>query len=328
MAGFGIYGLGRMGQAIARRLLRQGHEVHVYNRSPDPIALLAKEGAQSAASLADLVGQLEAPRCIWLMLPAGEATDQAILALADLLSPGDVLVDGGNSNWRDAHRRAMLLEQRGVAFLDVGTSGGVHGVERGFCLMVGGPDEAIDILDPVFDSLSPGRSQESGGPTPPNPNPARRPGFVRTGASGSGHFVKMVHNGIEYGMMQAIAEGFDLLAATATPATRASEKFDLKLDAIADAWRSSSVISSWLIDLAAAALNSDPKLSALAGRIEDSGEGRWMLHDAIESNIPTPALASALFARIQSRRDNAFGNQLISAMRMGFGGHKEPPART
>lgn len=328
MAGFGVYGLGRMGQAITRRLLRRGHKVHVYNRSPDPFALLVEEGAKSATSLADLVRQLEAPRCVWLMLPAGEVTDQAILVLADLLSPGDILVDGGNSYWRDAHRRAGLLAQRGIAFLDVGTSGGVHGLERGFCLMVGGPDEAIDILDPVFDSLSPGRPQESGGTNPANPNPARRPGFVRTGASGTGHFVKMVHNGIEYGMMQAIAEGFDLLAATATPATSASEKFDLELDAIADAWRSSSVISSWLIDLAAAALTTDPKLSAFGGHIEDSGEGRWMLHDAIESNIPTPALASALFARFQSRRDNGFGNQLVSAMRMGFGGHKERPAPT
>lgn len=328
MAGFGIYGLGRMGQAIARRLLRQGHEVHVYNRSPDPIALLAKDGAQRAASLADLVAQLDTPRCIWLMLPAGEATDQAILDLAELLSPGDILVDGGNSYWKDAARRAKLLAQRGIAFLDVGTSGGVHGLERGFCLMVGGPDEAIDILDPVFDSLAPGRSQGSDGANPANQKPARRPGFVRTGASGSGHFVKMVHNGIEYGMMQAIAEGFDLLAAPANPATPASEKFDLELASIADAWRSSSVISSWLIDLAAAALNSDPRLSAFAGRIEDSGEGRWMLHDAIERNIPSPALASALFARFQSRRDNGFGNQLISAMRMGFGGHKEPPGRS
>lgn len=317
MVSFGLYGLGRMGQAIAHRLLRHGHRIHVFNRSPDAAAPLVEAGALGASSLEDLVRKLEPPRCIWLMLPAGEPTDQALVTLSGLLAPGDVLIDGGNSYWKDAIRRAAMLEQHGIALLDVGTSGGVHGLERGFCLMVGGPTEAAGLLDPILQSLSPQQ------PRPGSDAPGRedmadfRPGFVRTGPSGSGHFAKMVHNGIEYGMMQAIAEGFEFLESADKP-------FALKLDQIAEAWRSSSVISSWLIDLAAQALQADPALSAYAGSVEDSGEGRWMLHDAIESRSATPALASALFARFESRLDNRFGNQLLSAMRMGFGGHREP----
>lgn len=325
MAGFGIYGLGRMGQAIALRLLRNGHRLHVYNRSQEPIDLLVKAGAQGASSLADLVGQLEAPRCIWLMLPAGEPTDQALVALSELLDSGDVLIDGGNSYWKDAARRAAMLERRGIAFLDVGTSGGVHGLERGFCLMVGGPAKAADILEPIFESLAPPALPANGKESLPEELSCRRPGFVRTGPAGSGHFVKMVHNGIEYGMMQSIAEGFEFLTAAASPSRPGDETFALNLDEIAEAWRSSSVISSWLVDLAAEALRNDPTLSAFTGKIEDSGEGRWMLHDAIENRLPVPALTAALFARFESRMDRRFGNQLLSAMRMGFGGHKEPP---
>lgn len=326
MAGFGIYGLGRMGQAIALRLLRNGHRIHVFNRSPEPIASLVQAGAQGATSLAHLVSQLEAPRCIWLMLPAGEPTDEALVALSELLSPGDVLIDGGNSYWKDAARRAAMLEKRGIAFLDVGTSGRVHGLDRGFCLMVGGPAEAADLVDPIFASLAPAELAPNGKEPHHRELHGNRPGFVRTGPCGSGHLVKMVHNGIEYGMMQSIAEGFEFLAAAAAPSRLANEKFELKLDEIAEAWRRSSVISSWLVDLAAEALHNDPQLSAFSGRIDDSGEGRWMLHEAIENRIPAPSLAAALFARFESRTDARFSNQLLSAMRMGFGGHKEPPS--
>jgi 6-phosphogluconate dehydrogenase len=325
MMNFGIYGLGRMGQAIAHRLLRQGHRIHVFNRSPEAAATVVEAGARGAESLEDLVRQLEQPRCVWLMLPAGEPTDEAIVELSELLAPGDVLIDGGNSYWQDAVKRAAMLEKRGIAFLDVGTSGGVHGLERGFCLMVGGSLDAAGLLDPIFQSLAPHPTPRDRDGAPEEEFSTYRPGFVRTGPPGSGHFVKMVHNGIEYGMMQAIAEGFEFLASAGSASPSADRPFVLKLDQIAEAWRSSSVISSWLVDLAAQALQSDPTLSAFTGSVEDSGEGRWMLHEAIERQLPTTVLASALFTRFESRLDARFGNQLLSALRKGFGGHIEPP---
>jgi 6-phosphogluconate dehydrogenase len=310
---FGIYGLGRMGQAIVGRLLRHGHVVHVYNRSPEPIAALVAEGAQGAASLSAFVGQMSSPRCIWLMLPAGEATEQAIAALAALLSPGDILIDGGNSYWRDAPRRAALLAPLGIHFLDVGTSGGVHGLERGFCLMVGGPDDAVDMIDTVFTILAPDRPKMDDEIHPNNTSRRSRPGFVRSGASGSGHFVKMVHNGIEYGMMQAIAEGFGIL--------KAKEEFGLDLAQVSHIWQHGSVVRSWLLDLAANALDEDQALTEIKPWVADSGEGRWTVFESIDLDVPAPIITLALQMRFASRDEENFPARMLAALRNQFGGH-------
>ena len=320
----GIIGLGRMGGNIARRLLADGHQCVVHDLNIEAIDELTKRGAVGAESLTDLVRQLTQPRQVWLMLPAGAPTEQAVEMLGAALAPGDTVIDGGNSNFKDDIRRAKSLHGKGLGYLDVGTSGGVWGLERGYCLMVGGAREAVARIDPILQSLAPGL-----GTTPPTPRPGdadERParGYIHAGPVGAGHFVKMVHNGIEYGMMQAYAEGFDILKARASAALPADERFDLNLADIAETWRRGSVVSSWLLDLAAQALAAHPELEGFSGTVTDSGEGRWVVEAAIEEAVPADVLAAALFARFRSRQDHTFGEKLLSAMRFGFGGHVEP----
>jgi 6-phosphogluconate dehydrogenase len=320
----GIVGLGRMGANIARRLMRAGHTCVVYDKDPTPVLTLAVEGATAAATLAELTRKLAAPRAIWVMLPAGEATETAITSLAALLSPGDVLIDGGNTFWKDDVRRARELKAKELHYLDVGTSGGVWGLERGYCLMIGGDKAAVDRLDPIFSALAPGKGDIplTGGRTGRDTRVEQ--GYLHAGPSGAGHFVKMIHNGIEYGMMQAIAEGFDILKHANSP--RLPEDLRLSLDVadVAEVWRRGSVVTSWLLDLTAAALADDAELSAFSGHVDDSGEGRWTVQAAIEEAVPAEVLTSALYTRFRSRQDHTFAEKVLSAMRKGFGGHVEP----
>jgi 6-phosphogluconate dehydrogenase len=317
----GMVGLGRMGGNMARRLLGAGHRVVGWNRGPGPLAALAADGGEAATSLEDLVRRLAPPRAIWVMVPAGEPTEQTVAAVGARCQPGDVVVDGGNSFYRDDVRRAQALAARGVHYLDAGTSGGVWGAERGYCLMVGGPSEAVRRLEPVLRALAPGPSEVA--PTPGLPAGTASQGYLHCGPAGSGHFVKMVHNGIEYGLMQAYAEGFDLLRSAGGPARPPAERFHLDLPAIAELWRRGSVVSSWLLDLAARALAEDPRLEAFTGRVEDSGEGRWTVQAAIDEAVPAPVITAALFARFRSRQDATFADRLLSALRRQFGGHGE-----
>ncbi len=322
----GIMGLGRMGGNIARRLLRGGHEVVAWNRSPGPVRALAAEGATGVASLDELGARLAPPRAVWVMLPAGAPTEEAVRALGERLAAGDAVVDGGNTRFQDDIRRARALAERGIRYLDAGTSGGVWGLERGYCLMIGGDRAAFDRLEPVFRTLAPGRAAAA-----PTPSRSRRgtaeEGYLHCGPPGAGHFVKMIHNGIEYGLMQAYAEGFDVLRNAASPALPPEHRFDLDLAEIAELWRRGSVIGSWLLDLSAAALSADPRLDGFEGRVDDSGEGRWTVEAAIAEAVPTPALAAALFARFRSRERQAFADRLLSALRHQFGGHGEAPPR-
>ncbi|ODT32000.1 MAG: 6-phosphogluconate dehydrogenase (decarboxylating) [Kaistia sp. SCN 65-12] len=326
----GMIGLGRMGANMVRRLLRDGHECVVYDIDEAAVAALASEGAVAAASLEAFVGKLEKPRSAWLMLPAA-ITGQTVGKLAALMEPGDIIVDGGNSNYRDAVDQAAKLRPKGLNYVDVGTSGGVWGLDRGYCLMIGGPDTAVKHLDPVFATLAPDTGALAEGGT------ASR-GYLHCGPSGAGHFVKMVHNGIEYGLMAAYAEGFNILkAANAGNAARAADaettplgepqyyRFDIDLAAVAEVWRHGSVIGSWLLDLTADALRKDPALAVFGGRVSDSGEGRWTLKAAIDTGVPAPVLASALFDRFSSRGEAEFADKVLSAMRLAFGGHVEKP---
>ena len=319
----GMVGLGRMGGNMARRLLRAGHAVVGWNRSPEPVARLVAEGGQAASSLADLARKLSPPRAVWVMLPAGEVTEKAVRELAGLLAPGDALVDGGNSRFQDDARRARELAPRGILYLDAGTSGGVWGAERGYCLMVGGPPEGVKVLEPVLRSLAPGRAGVE--PTP-GARGSETEGWLHCGPPGAGHFVKMVHNGIEYGLMQAYAEGFDILRGASSGSLPAEIRYSLDLPAVAELWRRGSVVSSWLLDLTARALREDPGLDGFTGRVEDSGEGRWTLEAAIAEAVPAPAISAALYARFRSRRDPSWADKLLSAMRRQFGGHGEASA--
>lgn len=318
----GIVGLGRMGANIARRLLRHGHACVAFDRDPGPGETLAAEGVAVAASLAELVGRLQAPRAVWLMLPAGDPTEQAVADLAALLAPGDTILDGGNSFWKDDVRRARELSGRHLHYLDVGTSGGVWGLERGYCLMIGGEAAAVERLDPIFRALAPGPGALAPTPGRAGRDPRVEHGYLHAGPHGAGHFVKMIHNGIEYGLMQAYAEGFDILK----HAGDAGLAHPLRLDLadVAEVWRRGSVITSWLLDLTAAALAEDGELAAYSGHVADSGEGRWTIATAIEEAVPAEALTAALYARFRSRRDHTFAEKLLSAMRKGFGGHREP----
>jgi len=320
----GVVGLGRMGGNIARRLMRHGHGCVVYDRSGDAVDQLAREGAAPSKSLDDLVGKLEKPRAIWLMLPAGEPTEAAVVELANVLQRDDILIDGGNSLYKDDVRRGQMLAQKGVRYLDVGTSGGVWGLERGYCMMIGGDQAAVAHLDPVFVALAPGRGNIARTPGRNGRDPRPEQGYMHCGPSGAGHFVKMIHNGIEYGLMQAYAEGFDLLRGAAAKSGPANERFELDLADVAEVWRRGSVITSWLLDLTAGALATDPGLDHFSGIVEDSGEGRWTVLTAVEEAVPATVITAALYARFRSRQERSFADRILSAMRKGFGGHVEP----
>jgi 6-phosphogluconate dehydrogenase len=320
----GMIGLGRMGANIVRRLQKAGHQGVVWDRDPKPGEALAKEGAVAASTLEDLVSKLTAPRAIWVMLPAGEATGSTIETLAGLVSPGDVIIDGGNSFWKDDIRRGRALAKQGVHFLDVGTSGGVWGLERGYCMMIGGEADVVKRLDPIFDALAPGK-----GDIPVTRGREGRDGriergYMHTGPHGAGHFVKMVHNGIEYGLMQAYAEGFDILRNADKLEVADENKFSFELGDVAEVWRRGSVVTSWLLDLTSSALAQEETLESYTGYIEDSGEGRWTLQAAIDEAVPAEVLSAALYTRFRSRQQHTFAEKVISAMRKGFGGHVEP----
>lgn len=316
----GIVGLGRMGSNMALRLLRGGHSCVVFDRDPAPGAALSKEGAALAASLQDLVERLAPPRAVWTMLPAGAVTEGVLRELAGLLTVGDALIDGGNTFHKDDRRRAAELEPLGIHYVDVGASGGAWGLERGFCLMIGGPTDAVRRLEPIFETLAPGQ-----GGTPPTPGAQSTApkGYLHCGPAGAGHFVKMIHNGIEYGLMQAYAEGFELLRALGSEKALPSERCDLPLGEIAELWRRGSAVSSWLLDLAARALLKDPQLIDFEGRVPDSGEGRGTVQAAVELGVPADALAHSLFRRFSSRQDRSFADQFLSALRNEFGGRRE-----
>ncbi len=320
----GMVGLGRMGANIVRRLLRADHACVVYDRDPAPGQALAAEGAVAVADLQALVAALVPPRAVWVMLPAGAATEDAVTALAGLLSPGDTIIDGGNSFWKDDVRRAAALAQQGLSYLDVGTSGGVWGLERGYCLMIGGDTAAVDRLSPIFAALAPGLGDIPRTSGRDERDPRAEQGWLHAGRSGSGHFVKMIHNGIEYGMMQAMAEGFDILRHAGGPNVAPELRLDLDLPDIAEVWRRGSVVTSWLLDLSAQALADEPDLASYSGHVEDSGEGRWTVQAAIEEAVPAEVLTAALYARFRSRQDHTFAEKMLSAMRKGFGGHVEP----
>ncbi|ACL62183.1 phosphogluconate dehydrogenase (NAD(+)-dependent, decarboxylating) [Methylobacterium nodulans] len=320
----GMVGLGRMGGNIVRRLLRAGHRAVVYDHNPAAVAALVEAGATGAASLEDFVSRLDLPRAVWVMLPAGAPTEDTVNGLAALMQAGDVVIDGGNSFYKDDIRRAAHLREKGLHYVDVGTSGGVWGLERGYCMMIGGAKEAVDRLDPIFATLAPGLGDVPRTPGREGRDPRAEQGYIHAGPSGAGHFVKMIHNGIEYGLMQAYAEGFDILRHANSPDLPEAQRFELDLGDIAEVWRRGSVVSSWLLDLTAAALAGDEHLDAFTGHVADSGEGRWTLNAAIEEAVPAHVLAAALFARYRSRETASFADKLLSAMRKGFGGHQEP----
>ena len=323
----GIIGLGRMGGNIARRLMRAGHEAVVFDRDQPAIDALVADGAVGASSLEDMHAKLADPPIYWVMLPAGDPTEQTIEALAGLCTSEAVIIDGGTTFYKDDIRRAKALAEKNVKYVDVGTSGGVWGLERGYCMMVGGPKETVDMLDPILEALAPGLGTipRTPGRGDPNEDPRAEKGYIHAGPAGAGHFVKMVHNGIEYGLMAAYAEGFDILAGKASDKLPEDERFDLNLTDIAEVWRRGSVISSWLLDLSASALAGDQQLAKFSGKVADSGEGHWTIEAAMEEAVPAYVLSAALFARYRSRVDHTFGDKLLSAMRFGFGGHVEMP---
>jgi len=321
----GMIGLGRMGGSLARRLMRAGHETIVWDRDATAIASLAADGATPATSLADLADQLGGDAIFWVMLPAGDPTETTVDELSRLAESGAIIIDGGNSFYKDDIRRAKSLAERGIDYVDVGTSGGVWGVERGFCLMIGGREETVRRLDPIFDALAPGIGEIARTPGRDDRDDRPERGYIHTGPPGSGHFVKMVHNGIEYGLMQAYAEGFDILKGKASETLPENERFTIDLPDVAEVWRRGSVISSWLLDLTATALAKDHDLEGFSGSVADSGEGRWTLDAAMEEAVPAYVMTAALYARFRSRVDSTFGDKLLSAMRFGFGGHVEIP---
>jgi 6-phosphogluconate dehydrogenase len=320
----GIVGLGRMGGNIARRLMQHGHQTVVYDHDAKATAALSRDGATAAAGVDKLVGQLRPPRAVWVMLPAGKITEDVIAELATVLHAGDIVLDGGNTFWKDDIRRAKMLQERGIHHVDVGTSGGIWGLERGYCMMIGGTKEIVDRLDPIFNALAPGLGDVPRTPGRDGRDPRAEQGYIHAGPNGAGHFVKMVHNGIEYGLMQAFAEGFDILKNADSASLPEAARFDLDLTDIAEVWRRGSVISSWLLDLTASALAVDPKLGGFEGVVEDSGEGRWTVMAAIEEAVPADVLSAALYARFRSRREHTFAEKILSAMRKGFGAHVEP----
>jgi 6-phosphogluconate dehydrogenase len=324
----GVVGLGRMGANIARRLMRAGHGSVVWDASDAAVHAVGKEGATEATSLADLVGKLSGtPKAVWVMLPHGKITEDTITALAGMLSAGDIVIDGGNTYYKDDVRRGKELAKKGIRYMDVGTSGGVWGLARGYCLMIGGDADAVKHLDPIFAALAPGMGTIERTPGREGHDPRPEQGYIHAGPVGAGHFVKMIHNGIEYGMMQAMAEGFDILRNRNSDKLPPDERFDLNMGDIAESWRRGSVVTSWLLDLTADALAKDEKLEAFSGEVEDSGEGRWTVEAAIEEAVPADVLAASLFTRFRSRQSHTFAEKVLSAMRFGFGGHVEPAAK-
>ena len=333
----GMVGLGRMGANMVRRLLHAGHECVVFDRAPEPVQALAKEGAMGATSLGDFASRLSGPRAVWMMVPAA-AVDKAVTDIVPFLQKGDVLVDGGNSYYVDDIRRAEALAKKGILYLDVGTSGGVWGFERGYCQMIGGDAEAVKRLDPIFKALAPSFESAPRTPGREKVGGTAEQGYLHCGPSGAGHFVKMVHNGIEYGLMASYAEGLNILQhaqiglrrteqdAETTPLRDPERyRYDLDLADIAEVWRRGSVISSWLLDLAARALLADPHLASFSGRVSDSGEGRWTIHAALDEAVPAPVLTTALYERFSSRAEGDYADKVLSAMRFAFGGHVEKP---
>ena len=320
----GMIGLGRMGGNIVRRLMRHGHECVVYDTNAASVAQLATEGARSSQDMASFIAQLQAPRAVWVMLPAGDITEATVKALGDLLQPGDTIIDGGNSNYQDDVRRAHALQGKGIRYIDVGTSGGVWGLDRGYCMMIGGDRAAFDHLEPIFKTLAPGTGTIEKTPGRENRKSTAEDGYLYTGPAGSGHFVKMVHNGIEYGLMQAYAEGLDILKGVNQEVIPAERRYELDLADITELWRRGSVVSSWLLDLSAISLAQDPELASYSGYVEDSGEGRWTIQAAIEEAIPADVLTAALYTRFRSRKEHTFAEKMLSAMRKQFGGHQEP----
>ncbi len=317
-----MIGLGRMGANMARRLMADGHECVVYDRDSEPVNRLVAQGAVAASDMAELARLLAPPRTAWVMVPAGEITEQAVSAVAEHFETGDTIIDGGNSYYKDDVRRAGDLAKQGIHYLDAGTSGGVWGLERGYCLMIGGNEAEAQRLEPVFRTLAPGDAGIP--PSPGRSGGSAEQGYLYCGPSGAGHFAKMVHNGIEYGLMQAYAEGFDILRNANSESLPADHRYDMKLDDIAELWRRGSVVSSWLLDLSAIALAADSDLTDFSGYVQDSGEGRWTVQAAVEEAVPAEVLTAALYARFRSRQQNTFAEKILSAMRHGFGGHAEP----
>src|SRR3954470_11448986 len=339
MAQLGMVGLGRMGSNLVRRLMRDGHDCVVYDVNPDPISQLEGEGATGAGTLKELAGKLEAPRSVWIMVPAGEITETTVKEVAEVLETGDAIIDGGNSYYRDDMRRAEMVGEKGIDYIDCGTSGGVFGLDRGFCLMIGGPGSAVERLDPIFKTIAPGVDAAERTPGRDGDPDAAENGYLHCGPNGAGHFVKMVHNGIEYGVMAAYAEGLNILknanagkveremdAETAPLEHPEYYRYDLDIPEGAEVWRRGSVVGSWLLDLTAAALRESPDLEGFAGRVSDSGEGRWTSIAAIDEGVPAPVLTTALYSRFASRGLDDFADKVLSAMRKQFGGHEEKPS--
>jgi 6-phosphogluconate dehydrogenase len=324
MMRLGMVGLGKMGANMTRRLMRGGHEVVVTDLNAENIQHISNEGAIASSSLDDFVKKLDKPRIAWLMVPAGDATEKTVQALAQRMEAGDILIDGGNSYFKDDIRRAKELKPKGIHYVDVGTSGGVWGLERGYCMMLGGPKDVVQQLDTIFKTLAPGRGDIPATPGREKLGGTAEEGYIHCGPSGAGHFVKMVHNGIEYGIMQAYAEGFDIFKNADSHELPEEQRFNLNLADIAEVWRRGSVVSSWLLDLTAIALAHNPTLSGYTGFVQDSGEGRWTIQAAVDEAVPVDVLAAALFVRFRSRQEHTFAEKMLSAMRQQFGGHVEP----
>jgi 6-phosphogluconate dehydrogenase len=322
----GMVGLGRMGGNMARRLMRGGHEVVAYATDPAAVTQISSEGATGVSTLDDLVARLAPPRTAWVMVPAGEATEQVVMELAKRMARGDVIIDGGNSFYKDDVRRKKMVEPQGIHYIDAGTSGGVWGLERGYCLMIGGPREVVERLDAIFKTLAPGMGSIARTPGRERLAGTAEQGYLYCGPSGAGHFVKMVHNGIEYGLMQSYAEGLDIFKNATSKDLEPDLRYDLDLADITEVWRRGSVISSWLLDLTAQALAENPTLSNFEGVVADSGEGRWTVMQAVEEGVPADVLSASLYTRFRSRQEHTFAERVLSAMRHKFGGHVEPPA--
>jgi 6-phosphogluconate dehydrogenase len=321
----GMVGLGRMGGNMVERLMRHGHQCVVFDLSPDNVRKYVEKKATGSSSLADFVHKLNKPRAAWVMVPAGTPTENTIAELAKHMEPGDIIIDGGNTHFKDDVRRARGLRSKNIHYVDVGTSGGVWGIDRGYCMMIGGPRDVVQHLDPIFKTLAPGSGDIPRTPGRDKMHSTAEEGYLYCGPAGAGHFVKMVHNGIEYGIMQAYAEGFDLFKNATSKELPEEHRFELNLPDIAEVWRRGSVIGSWLLDLTAMALAEDPNLESYEGFVQDSGEGRWTIQAAVEAAVPVEVLASALFTRFRSRQQHTFAEKVLSAMRHKFGGHVEPP---